>query len=467
MTTSQISGYTSDGKPIYTNVIDTTATVPTPYQSAGSYTNPQLQGGISAPPTIPVINSTNSSTQNAITVPPPTINTTNHTGIVSGGQATIDSYNKVLTPTETTTPDFIKQMQDLIGPRPSAGDISAADYSASGIAGFQNTANIDQQAVLSAKAKLDAVNAKLAGINAEATAASLKQEGRQAPMFAIGGTQAQIERERAIRVLPIQAEALVAQAEVAAAQGNAQLSQSILQQAQDHLDKVYQIHMTDAQNTYNRRVDLITKAMDYADKKLQQQLADQKATLASNNTQFNAFINDVRNAATSATSNLQGSLATKITNLLSTLDPNSKTFLADFQKVNAQLATLQGQIVPKATVTKTATTPATPTTFTTTQAHNGAANAGLTQTVFDTLNPDVKNYFVNTSPTAINAIQAEFSAIQDGSKKVADVKTLIDSSNLSQPVKDYWTSKLPAETTSGSNFLGDIWDGIKSWFSNL
>ncbi len=287
------------------------------------------------------------SPQAPINVPPAP--TQNYSAPVVNGGAMVDANNKTLTPPadSTNSSDILSALKDAFPTPPSAADQYNTDYANSGIAGLLATNNANNQAVLDAKGKLDAVNAKLAGINAEADANKISQEDRLVPTFAIGGAQAQIERERAIRALPLQAEALSAQAEVAAAQGNAQLSQSILQQAQDHLDKIYSIHQTDANNTYSYRTNLIDKAFSLATTAQQNQLSELKATLATNHSDVTNSINQAQQLSVLATQNGQGDIAARLAGLVPP-DINSKTFATDLQKYNAQVALLQGKIVPKA-----------------------------------------------------------------------------------------------------------------------
>lgn len=342
----QITGYASNGQPIYSNiVVPTNPALITPYQSAGSYSNPQQQGGVPVPQIPAVINSSNLQAQ-PFALPPPPQDSTNYNGLVSGGSATVNSHNETLTPQAPAEGDLLTQLKGLMPP--SSSDQYNADYAASGIAGLKSNLNVDQGAVLAARGKLDAVNAKLAGLEAEAKAASLTAEQRGGVEQFARGEQVAIARTAAIKALPIQTEALAAQASVAAAQGNAQLSQSILQQAEEHLDRVYQIHREDAQKQFEYKVSLIEKVYDTATKAQQQKLDERKAMLSSNNGQYNAFINDVRQIAATATSNGQATLATKITNLISTLDPNKSTYTEDFAKINTQLAGLQEQIQAKA-----------------------------------------------------------------------------------------------------------------------
>ena len=102
--------------------------------------------------------------------------------------------------------------------------------------------------------------------------------------------------------------------------------------------------------------------------------------------------------------------------------------------------------------------------LTDTQLNSGAVKSGMSFDNFKTLPPDVQNYFVNTSAKSIGAINSLLTEVQNGTKSATDVQTLIDSSNISAPVKEYWKTRLAtiAPTQTQGGFLSNIWGGIKS-----
>lgn len=337
----------------------------------------------STPPPVPTpstINSQNMSSTSPIPLPTSKPDTTNYTGYIANGNAmttangalfTIPSGAQVDTKTppsttlsDTNQPNAIQTyLQGLMGIQPpSATDISNKLYNSSNITGLQSDFNTKQQNLLNAQSDLATSNTKLQGINAEATAIPIAMQqqsvGRGITEAGLAPIQADQLRANALKAIPIQTEVLANQAKVAAAQGNAQLSQSILQQAQDHLDKVFQISMTDANTKYQYQTNLIDKVYQYADKQQQTKLDAQKATLASNNTQYNNFVNDVRQISATAVSSGQSNIASQITQLIGNLNPNSKTFSSDFAKVNQQVSQLQGKIaVAQKTPTVTPNSP--------------------------------------------------------------------------------------------------------------
>ena len=201
--------------------------------------------------------------------------------IIAGGNAILTANGTTLTPatTDTSTSDFQK-MIDSIGLPPSTASLYNTDYANSGIPQAQTDVNAKAAKTKEAQSRLAGINAQIAGITAQGQAMNLQQEGRQAPTFQITGQQAENNRQTAIRAIPLQIQALATQAEVASAQGDQALSQSILQQAQQHLDTVFQIHQTDATNQYNYKKDLVSKVYDFATKKEQAKLDEIKTKQA-------------------------------------------------------------------------------------------------------------------------------------------------------------------------------------------
>ena len=273
-----------------------------------------------------------------------------------GGQAIIDANTKTLTP-PAVTPDsstelFNKYVAELKTATPSSSEsLYGSLESKSGVGGFQTGANEAAQAESVAQQEFDAINAQIAGLNAEAQGVPAKiQQGAVGQGVTAGGVaphQTAALRDISLRAIPLQYQGLMAQAKLAGAQRKTALAQSILTQAQNRLDRLFGFQLTDANSKYEARIKNIDAAYQFADKQEQTKLADKKATLASNNTQYNAFVNDIRTLSSSATSNGQSDVAAQIAQLAGTLDPNSKTFTADFKKVNDQLAALQGKIVVK------------------------------------------------------------------------------------------------------------------------
>src|SRR3990167_404328 len=285
----------------------------------------------------------------------PTIASETPVPSITGGQATIDANIKTLTP--EVTPDsstslFDKYIKELQGTeQPSAQSLYGSLESQSGISGFKTGANEAAQAESVAQQEFDAINAQIAGLNAEAQGVPIQTQeniaagGANVKKAGVAPQNTAALRNIALRAIPLQYQGLMAQAKLAGAQRKTALAQSILTQAQNHLDKIFGFQLADANNKYDARIKNIDAAYAFADKQDQNRLADKKATLASNNSQYNAFIQDIRNSTDKATANFQPDIAIKIAQLAGTIDTASKTFMQDFKKVNDQLSVLTGQLV--------------------------------------------------------------------------------------------------------------------------
>ena len=112
-----------------------------------------------------------------------------------------------------------------------------------------------RQKVNNYQSQLDAITA-----GAEAAKISLIGQGRGIPTDIIGGQQAQIDREAAIKALPIAAQ-------LAAAQSNLEL-------AEDHLNTWYTILSQDAQNKYEHKNKINKLVFDYATAKEKRRLEE-------------------------------------------------------------------------------------------------------------------------------------------------------------------------------------------------
>lgn len=257
---------------------------------------------------------------------PQVLKPTDYSGLVTNGTATLganDTSANSISSANSSLPDYYKQYLDNL-PKPiSTGDIYSKDYTSSGI--DQKTIDFN-----TAKSEFDAINAQIAGINAEAQSAKLAREQvGNAPGFVTSAEQAQIDRALAIRTLPLQVQALAAQAKM-------NNSQAILQQAQDHLDRVFQIHIADATAQYNYQTNLVKSVFDYATEQqkalltAKQKEADQAFTTRQN------ILNNAQSLAKSALDSGQSSLAGKIL----ALDPYSSSY-------QTEVASLAGQIKPK------------------------------------------------------------------------------------------------------------------------
>lgn len=183
-------------------------------------------------------------TNRDVTSPTPGLPTTNVTGttdfnaILNGGLAGIYNYDQ--TTQESTDKDITAIFKDLMKAQPDNAEIYNDALKQSG-------KEEAQKLVAEKTAQLGAITSK-----AQADQLSLVGQGRGIPEAIIGGQQAQIAREAAIRALPISAE-------LAAAQGN-------LEMATENLNTLYKIKSDDAANKYAFKVKVADYAIQFATK---------------------------------------------------------------------------------------------------------------------------------------------------------------------------------------------------------
>lgn len=182
--------------------------------------------------------------------------------------------------------------------------------------------------IIEKQQKVSDLTAKLNAINAEATVGNLGQSDRLTSMGTISGSQASIERQRAIRVLPISAE-------LSAAQGD-------LTTAQSNLETLFKLKSEDATNLYNYQKEQRQAVYDFATKSEQakidtlQKEDDRKFELQKINIQKQ---NDLAKLAIESG---QSSLVSSINGL----DTTSPTFDSDIAKLSGQISIAQSTKAP-------------------------------------------------------------------------------------------------------------------------
>lgn len=245
-------------------------------------------------------------------------------------------------PVETTTPDasndWIKSLFDSVGTPPSVTDMYNTAYGQSGIADLQKERETKRLAQKQAQDEFNAIQSQLQGVALEAQAIpiqiqqSAQEGGANVTKGGLAPVQTAALRNNALKAIPLQAQGYMAQAKLAAAQGDTQLAQEALDSATTHLDKIYQMHQTDALNMYNYKKDLRDKVYDYATKQEQRKLdAQQKEDDRAFEIKSD-LINRQQSLSDAAIKYNQGSLAMKI----SQLDPESPTFRQDLAKLEGQ-----------------------------------------------------------------------------------------------------------------------------------
>lgn len=252
----------------------------------------------------------------------------NYGGAVTGGNTALGLNNTNVTydangkPTisnaaaanASPTDSILKANQDLfnsylgnIAPPPSLAD----EYKrAEADAGIQQK----QQTVNDITAQINAITA-----GAQADKLSVTGQGRGIPEVIIGGQQAQIDKEAAIRVLPLQAQ-------LAAAQGN-------LDFAKSRLDTFFQLRSQDITAEYNYKKDLRDSIYSFATS--QQKIKIDALNKADDRTYESAKqnISLVNDWAKTAIESGQANLVTR----LAALDPNSKTFQKELGAITSQI----------------------------------------------------------------------------------------------------------------------------------
>ena len=165
----------------------------------------------------------------------PTTSTTPSGAIVNNKTGEIVSEPQAK---EEAQPSETKNLYDTIKDQITGGTFFGDAPVKTDIAGIQAQAGIPEK-----QKEVNDLTSQLNAINAEAEVGKLRTigQGRGIPQAILGGQQAQLERERAIRALPIAAQ-------LSAAQGNLQSAQGYVDQALS-LEKDYQTRLT----TYNNQ----------------------------------------------------------------------------------------------------------------------------------------------------------------------------------------------------------------------
>jgi hypothetical protein len=209
---------------------------------------------------------------------------TSYSSILTNAKSALDSIlqqvqgmkEQQAKPAETDGMAWLKKyMEDLPGtPNPVAIYNQAQqgvglDTATQDVIARQNVKN-------QATNELNLLNAELQGIINETTQQGLRLREEGISAGAIRGRNIALEREAAIRALPLQSRALVAQANVMAAQGDLETAQATLKAAQDRIDLNYRLQMDYATSQYNYKTNLINKAYEFADRQQQAKLAQKQ-----------------------------------------------------------------------------------------------------------------------------------------------------------------------------------------------
>ncbi len=320
------------------------------------------------------LTSQNMSSASPVVLPTKTDNT-DYQSILNGAtsqvnsiQSQLDKYNtdqanqaKIAADT-AKTPDTTQSLMDkLKGLFPGApAQQTYNPNSNTDVATAKADLTAKNQAVQSATDELNNINAQIKQITDQATAIPIQAQtdatGRGITSAGLAPiTSAQL-RDNALKAIPLQGQAYIAQAKLASANGNATIAEQNLQMAQQTYDKAFSVAQDNAKTDYQYQLDKYNAISDLLTKEDAKIVDAQKTELATNNTNYNNFVNDVRATAATAIANSDGNTASQLNALVANLNPNSSTFNTDYTKAQQTFATLSGQIQAKPKVTTTPNT---------------------------------------------------------------------------------------------------------------
>ena len=268
-----------------------------------------------------------------LVVPPPPTPASGG-GTQAAAQAKIDSYQST-PPSE----DIFSKFKEMVGETPSTEDAylkarEEADFTAKQNEAIQAKA---RQRTAETEFRAIADSIKAASLEGEQKKQKLRAEiGEGIPTAILSRQELQVERQTAEKILPLQMQALVKQAEVASLQGNTEIAQDALQAAENNLNTLFRLKSQDAENTFNFKKELFFKALDIADKEQTRRLNAAEEKLDREREDEKEKRGAAEKWAIEALQTGDSSLAQEI----SELNPNSTTFYDD-------LARLQGRIEPK------------------------------------------------------------------------------------------------------------------------
>jgi hypothetical protein len=277
--------------------------------------------------------------QPAINLAPyPTDTSATGAGILAGGTAMMNAFTGAnqaaqqnLQNQQNNTPSIADMMKSLGVENPTPTDPTVAyndAYNQSGV-GTAQTNQINSQAAF------DAINAQLQGITADATAQKLSLQGQAAQTGTTATTgdflnrqQNEIDRQAAIKALPLQSLALVKQAELTQ-------NTNLLNAANDKLNTLYKLKSDYNTQLYNYNKDNYDRIWNYLTDKEKEQVAQNKADEQRKYDKTQSDLAYARTLSNAAMANGQGDLAAKI----GQLDENSPSYLEDLANLQKQITT--------------------------------------------------------------------------------------------------------------------------------
>src|SRR3990167_10373212 len=316
------------------------------YKTATGY----YSGAVSGIPTTSTISTQSLQPQPPITPATSPTDPTNYNSSLADGTARIDGLLKDDGTDTDTTPDWMQTVLGSYQANPVLGTGVAEQEAADALAA--------RRAKKAAQAELAATQAKVQSIIDRRDAENLQLEqsinqgttgaggaGALASGSFLNVRQQEVSRRAAIEALPLQGVALAQAAKVASLQGEEEYAQSALKAAQDKLDTAFKYQYDQSKST----VDLWNKNLDKIWNVLDDKQKERATALKDTTTRNQADIKDVRDSAQSA---FQSALLNGQADLYAQFiqipvpDPMSKTFAANLQNYNKEIAKFQGQIKP-------------------------------------------------------------------------------------------------------------------------
>lgn len=268
-----------------------------------------ILGKIETVSSTPSINAESLTSQNTVNLPSYPTDTTNYQGIIGNSNSIIE--NNPVNNTSTQDEWFFKYLNSTPVPD-NPVDTYNTVYNDSGVA--------------EATTKVNDITAQLKAITDEATKTNLQLEGSTESGRAtntvarvLTGEEQNVNRQAAIKALPLQSQLL-------AAQGN-------LTAAQSKLDTAFEIQQQYQTQLYNYNKEIRDKVYEYASKQEQAKLDAQAKEDDRTFTLYRDNISNAQSIAKEAMVNGQSDIASQIT----ALDPKSKTYTQDLANLQAQI----------------------------------------------------------------------------------------------------------------------------------
>lgn len=294
----------------------------------------------------------------------------------------------------------------------------------------QQEVNQRKQEVANYTAQLNAITAKQNQDLLTVRGTDSKEGVTQA---VYGGQEAEINREAAIKALPVQAQ-------ISASQGNLQL-------AQDYLTQLTTFTQERINNDYTHNTNVYNAIKGYADASEKKVLDKQQTALDDAKKRADENIKTLHEYMLKAAESGQTGSISRLASLANSVaDPNFT------QMLGSVVASTPGIVKSTNSVTS----------LTKSDIQTGATKAGVSVTEFTKLPADVQNYYANSPASKLKVIDDAISNVASGSEKADDVKKEIDQSSNPQSVKDYLKAQVDAVAPKDSG--GGFWSKIANFF---